>query len=109
MSIEVIIFIVCAVLLIIVGLALIPTVVLAPFGILMITVSFIFAVTALQLYRSNEPPVVTEGQVKAACSECSSLREEESKPSDRNLDCLDLENDYVKFRNGKVYITFRYL
>lgn len=73
MSIEVIIFIVCAVITLIVGLALIPMVVLAPFGILMITVSFIFAVTALQLYRSNESPVVTEGQVKAAYSECSSL------------------------------------
>ena len=69
MSIEVIIFIVCAVVTLIVGLALIPTVVLAPFGILMITVSFIFAVTALRLYRSNESPVVTEGQVKAAYSE----------------------------------------
>ena len=47
MSIEVIIFIVCAVVTLIVVLALIPTVVLAPFGILMITISFIFVVTAL--------------------------------------------------------------
>lgn len=85
MSIEVIIFIVCAVITLIVGLALIPTVVLAPFGILMITVSFIFAVTALQLYRSNESPVVTEGQVRAAYSECSSLKE--SKCYDRNQNC----------------------
>lgn len=100
MSIEVIIFIVCAVLLIIVGLALIPTVVLAPFGILMITVSFIFAVTALQLYRSNESPVVTEGQVKAACSECYSLKE--SKWYDRNPNCLNLKNDYVEFRNDNM-------
>lgn len=75
MSIEVILLIVCAVVTLIFGLALIPTVVLAPFGILMITSSFMFAVTALQLYRSNESPVVTEGQVKAAYSECSSLKE----------------------------------
>lgn len=109
MNAEVIILIVCAVVTLIAGFAFIPMVVLAPFGIMMITISFLFAVTALQLYRSNESPVDTEGQVKAAYSECSSLREEESKPSDRNLDCLDLENDYVKFRNGKVYITFRYL
>lgn len=97
MSIEVIIFIVCAVLLIIVGFALIPTVVLAPFGILMITISFIFAVTALQLYENNESHVTTEGQVKAAYSECYSLKE--SKWYDRNLNCLNLENDYVEFRN----------
>lgn len=102
MSIEVIIFIVCAVVTLIVGLALIPTVVLAPFGILMITVSFIFAVTALQLYRSNESPVVTEGQVKAAYSECSSLKESECY--DRNLNCLDLENDYVEFRNDSMSV-----
>lgn len=75
MNIKVIISIVCAFITLIVGLALIPTVVLAPFGILMITISFIFVVTALQLYRSNESPVVTEGQVKAAYSECSSLKE----------------------------------
>lgn len=67
--------IVCAVVTLIFGLALIPTVVLAPFGILMITSSFMFAVTALQLYRSNESPVVTEGQAKVAYSECSSLKE----------------------------------
>lgn len=73
MNIKVIISIVCAFITLIVGLALIPTVVLAPFWILMITISFIFAVTALQLYRSNESPVVTDGQVKAAYSECSSL------------------------------------
>lgn len=73
MSIEVIILIVCAVVTLIIGLALMPTVILAPFGILMITVSFVFAVTALQLYRSNESPVVTEGQIKAAYSECYSL------------------------------------
>lgn len=109
MNAEVIILIVCAVVALIAGFALIPTVVLAPFGIMMITISFMFAVTALQLYRSNESPVVTEGQVNAAYSECSSLKEEQSKPSDRNLDCLDVENDYVKFRNGKVYTTFRYL
>jgi hypothetical protein len=91
---------VCAVITLIVGLALIPTVVLAPFGILMITVSFIFAVTALQLYRSNESPVVTEGQVKAVCSECYSLKE--SKWYDRNPNCLNLENDYVEFRNDNM-------
>lgn len=95
MNAKVIILIVCAVVALIAGFALLPTVVLAPFGIMMITVSFLFAVAALQLYRSNESPVVTEGQVKAAYSESSSLREEEGKPSDRNLDCLDLENDYV--------------
>lgn len=60
MSIEVILLIVCAVITLIVGLALMPTVILAPFGILMITISFLFAVTALRLYRSNESPVVTE-------------------------------------------------
>ena len=96
MSIEVILLIVCA----IVGLALMPTVILAPFGILMITISFLFAVTALRLYRSNESPVVTEGQVKAAYSECSSLKG--SKWYDRNLNCLDLENDYVEFRNDNM-------
>lgn len=74
MNTEVIIFIVCAVITLIVGLALIPTVILAPFWILMITISFLFAVTALRLYRSNESPVVTEGQVKAAYSECSPLK-----------------------------------
>lgn len=100
MSIEVIILIVCAVVTLIVGLALIPTVVLAPFGILMITSSLMFAVTALQLYRSNESPVVTEGQVKAAYCECSSLKG--SKWYDRNLNCLNLENDYVKFRNDNM-------
>jgi len=47
MNIKVIISIVCAFITLIVGLALIPTVVLAPFGILMITISFIFVVTAL--------------------------------------------------------------
>ena len=102
MSIEVIIFIVCAVVTLIVGLALIPTVVLAPFGILMITVSFIFAVTALRLYQSNESHVVTDGQVKAAYSECSSLKE--SEWYDRNLNCLDLENDYVEFRNDSMSV-----
>lgn len=100
MNTEVIIFIVCAVITLIVGLALIPTVILAPFGILMITISFLFAVTALRLYRSNESPVVTEGQVKAAYSECSPFKE--SKCYDRNLNCLDLENDYVEFRNDNV-------
>lgn len=73
MDIEVIIFIVCAVLMLIVGFALIPTVVLAPFGIFMITISFIFAVTALQLYESNESHVTKEGQVKATYSECSPM------------------------------------
>lgn len=68
MSIEVIIFIVCAVLLIIVGFALIPTVILAPFGIIMITISFLFAVTALQLYESNESHVTKDGQEKATYS-----------------------------------------
>lgn len=100
MNIEVIILIVCAVITLIVGLALAPTVVLTPFGILMITISFLFAVTALRLYQNNESPVVTEGQVKAAYSECSSLKE--SKWYDRNLNCLDLENDYVKFRNDNM-------
>lgn len=75
MSIEIIILIVCAVVTLIVGLALIPTVVLAPLGILIITSSFMFAVMALQLYQSNESPAVTDGQVKAAYSECSSLKE----------------------------------
>lgn len=64
---------VCAVVTLIVGLALIPTVVLAPFGILMITSSLMFAVTALQLYQNNESHAVTDGQVKAAYSECYSL------------------------------------
>lgn len=73
MDIEVIIFIVCAVLMLIVGFTLIPTVVLAPFGIFMITISFIFAVTALQLYESNESHVTKEGQVKATYSECSPM------------------------------------
>ena len=100
MSIEIIILIVCAVVTLIVGLALIPTVVLAPLGILIITSSFMFAVMALQLYQSNESPAVTDGQVKAAYSECSSLKE--SKWHDRNLNCLDLENDYVKFRNDNM-------
>ena len=100
MSIEVILLIVCAVITLIVGLALMPTVILAPFGILMITIRFLFAVTALRLYRSNESPVVTEGQVKAAYSECSSLKG--SKWYDRNLNCLDLENDYVEFRNDNM-------
>lgn len=100
MSIEVILLIVCAVITLIVGLALMPTVILAPFGILMITISFLFAVTALRLYRSNESPVVTEGQVKAAYSECFSLKG--SKWYDRNLNCLDLENDYVEFRNDNM-------
>lgn len=100
MSIEVILLIVCAVITLIVGLALMPTVILAPFGILMITISFLFAVMALRLYRSNESPVVTEGQVKAAYSECSSLKW--SKWYDRNLNCLDLENDYVEFRNDNM-------
>ena len=68
MNIEVIIFIVCAVITLIVGLALIPTVILAPYGILLITVSFIFAVTALQLYESNESHVTKEGQVNATYS-----------------------------------------
>ena len=100
MSIEVILLIVCAVITLIVGLALMPTVILAPFGILMITISFLFAVTALRLYRSNESPVVTECQVNAAYSVCSSLKG--SKRYDRNLNCLDLENDYVKFRNDNM-------
>lgn len=100
MNAEVIILIVCAVVALIAGFALIPMVVLAPFGIMMITVSFLFAVTALQLYRSNESPVVTEGQVKAAYCECSSLKG--SKWYDRNLNCLNLENDYVKFRNDNM-------
>lgn len=100
MSIEVILLIVCAVITLIVGLALMPTVILAPFGILMITISFLFAVTALRLYRSNESPVVTEGHVKAAYSECSFLKE--SKWHDRNLNCLDLENYYVKYRNDNM-------
>ena len=100
MSIKVILLIVCAVVTLIFGLALILTVVLAPFGILMITSSFMFAVTALQLYQSNESPVVTEGQVKADYSEYYSLKE--SKWYDRNLNCLDLENDYVKFRNDNM-------
>ena len=73
MSIEVILLIVCAVVTLIFGLALIPTVVLAPFGILMITSSFMFAVTALRLYQNNESHAVMEGQVKAAYSECYSL------------------------------------
>lgn len=90
----------CAVVTLIVGLALIPTVVLAPFGTLIITTSFMFAVTALQLYRSNESPVVIEGQVKAAYSECSYIKE--SKWYDRNLNCLNLENDYVKLRNDNM-------
>lgn len=64
MNIEVIILIVCAVVTLIVGLVLIPTVVLAPLGIIIIANSFMFAVMALQLYQSNESPVVTEGQVK---------------------------------------------
>lgn len=100
MSTEVIILIVCAVVTLIVGLALIPTVVLASFGILIITTSFMFAVTALQLYRSNESPVVTDGYVKAAYSECYSLKE--SKWYDRNPNCLNLENDYVEFRNDNM-------
>lgn len=87
MNIEVIILIVCAVITLIVGLALAPTVVLTPFGILMITISFLFAVTALRLYQNNESHAVTEGQVKAAYSECYSLKE--SKCYDRNLNCLD--------------------
>lgn len=73
MNIKVIIFIVCAVITLIVGLALAPTVVLTPFGILMITISFLFAVTALRLYQNNESHAVTDGQVKAAYSECYSL------------------------------------
>lgn len=102
MNIEVIILIVCAVITLIVGLALAPTVVLTPFGILMITISFLFAVTALRLYQNNESHVVTDGQVKAAYSECSSLNE--SEWYDRNLNCLDLENDYVEFRNDSMYV-----
>lgn len=100
MNIEVIILIVCAVITLIVGLALAPTVVLTPFGILMIAISFLFAVTALRLYQNNESHAVTDGQVKAAYSECSSLKG--SKWYDRNLNCLNLENDYVKLRNDNM-------